>query len=69
MKFSTDIFALDKPSNVKFNLVGTALPTNNDLYFRTKQHELIEQYSAARIFMNETEIDDSTLYKVFSCNQ
>ena len=58
MKFSTDIFALDKPSNVKFNLVGTALPTNNDLYFRTKQHELIEQYSAARIFMNETEIDD-----------
>ncbi len=43
---------------MKFNLVGAKLPNTNDLYFRSKQHELVEQYSAARIFLNETETDD-----------
>lgn len=41
-----------------FKLEGTALPTNKDLYFRTKQREIIDQYAAARIFLNETEIED-----------
>ena len=50
MEFTTDIFSLDKPSSVKFNLVGTRLPNNHDLYFRSKQREIVEQYSAARIF-------------------
>ena len=55
MEFTTDIFSLDKPSSVTFNLVGTRLPNNHDLYFRSKQKELVEQYSAARIFLRETD--------------
>lgn len=58
MDFSTDIFSLDKPSKVTFNLVGAKLPNNHDLFFRAKQKELVEQYSAARIFLRETETDD-----------
>lgn len=58
MDFSTDIFSLDKPSSVTFNLVGTRLPNNHDLFFRSKQKEIVEQYSAARIFLRETETDD-----------
>ena len=58
MEFSTDIFSLDRPSHVKFDLVGSKLPNSNDIYFRAKQRELVEQYSAARIFMHETETDD-----------
>ena len=58
MDFTTDIFSLDKPSSVTFNLVGTRLPNNHDLFFCTKQRELAEQYSGARIFLRETETDD-----------
>ena len=58
MEFKNDIFTLDKPSSVKFDLVGAKLPNSNDIFFRSKQHELVEQYSAARIFMYETETDD-----------
>lgn len=58
MDFSTDIFSLDRLSKVTFNLVGSKLPNSNDVYFRAKQRELVEQYSAARIFMHETETDD-----------
>lgn len=58
MDFNTDIFSLDRPSKVTFNLVGSKLPNSNDVYFRAKQRELVEQYSAARIFMHETETDD-----------
>ena len=38
MEFKTDVFSLDKPSKVKFDLVGAKLPNANDLYFRSKQH-------------------------------
>lgn len=58
MDFSTDIFSLDKPSSVTSNLVGTRPPNNHDLFFRSKQKEIVEQYSAARIFLRETETDD-----------
>lgn len=58
MDFNTDIFSLDKPSSVSFNFCGVKLPNNNDVYFRAKQHELVEQYSAARIFMRETDTED-----------
>ena len=58
MEFTTDIFSLAKPSSVSFNLVGTRLPNNQDLFFRSKQKELVEQYSAARLFLRETETDD-----------
>ena len=58
MDFNTDIFSLDRPAKVKFDLVGSKLPNSNDVYFRAKQRELVEQYSAARIFMHETETDN-----------
>lgn len=58
MDFSTDVFSLGAPSNIKFNLVGTKIPNSNDIFFRAKQEELVEQYSTARIFMHETETDD-----------
>ena len=58
MEFSNDIFTLEPPTNQSFSLVGTALPTNKDLYFRTKQREIINQYAAPRIFLRETENDD-----------
>ena len=58
MDFKTNIQSLDKPSSVSFNLSKVKLPNSNDIYFRAKQHELVEQYSAARIFMRETETQD-----------
>lgn len=58
MEFKTDIFSLDKPAKVKFELIGAKLPNNHDVFFRAKQKELVEQYSAARIFIRETETDD-----------
>lgn len=58
MEFANDIFTLEPPTKQTFKLEGTPLPTNKDLYFRTKQREIIDQYAAARIFLRETEIDD-----------
>ena len=31
MEFSTDVFSLDRPSQVKFDLVGSKLPNSNPL--------------------------------------
>lgn len=49
-----DIFNLLPPSTRSFNLVGTTLPSNIDVYFRSKQKEIVEQYSGARIMMEQT---------------
>lgn len=58
MNFTNDIFSLNKPTQVKFDLTEIKLPNSNDVYFRAKQTELLEQYQAARIFIEETETDD-----------
>lgn len=58
MDFINDIFTLKKTSDAKIELMGKKLPNSNDLYFRSKQEELIEQYLAARIFIRETETED-----------
>ncbi len=58
MDFNTDIHSLFQPSKSSFNLVGAKLPTANDIYYRAKQKELLEQYEAARIFMHETGTTD-----------
>ena len=58
MDFANDIFTLEPPTKQTFKLEEVALPTNKDLYFSTKQREIIDQYAAARIFLNETEIED-----------
>lgn len=58
MEFKNDVVSLDIPKSVKFNFSEVSVPNGNDVYFRSKQHELVEQYSAARIFMHETETED-----------
>lgn len=58
MEFTNDIFTLIPPNSKSIRLVETKLPTNKDLYFVTKKNEIIDQYSAARIFLNETETED-----------
>ena len=58
MEFKNDIFTLSPPSKRTFKLEGVKLPSTKDVYFRAKQNEIIDQYAAARIFLNETEIDD-----------
>lgn len=58
MEFVGDIFSLERPTTRKISLLGASLPSSKDVYFRSKQKEIIEQYSAARIFMNETENTD-----------
>lgn len=58
MEFKTTISSLERPFPVKIQLVGTKLPNNNDVFFRAKQSELIDQYRAARIFLRETETTD-----------
>lgn len=55
MEFTGDIFALAPSANRKFSLIGATLPSSKDVYFRSKQQEMLEQYQAARIFMYETE--------------
>lgn len=56
--FEKDIFSLLGSQNYKFNLVGSSIPTSKDVFFRAKQKELVEQYYAARIFLNETAKND-----------
>ena len=58
MEFYTDILSLRGPSKLTFSFPLSKLPNSNDVYFRAKQKELVEQYDAARIFMHETETDD-----------
>lgn len=58
MVFSNDLSLLSRPSNVEIDLLGAKFPNANDLFFRSKQEELVRQYEAARIFMYETETND-----------
>ena len=44
VEFKTDINELRPPNHVKFDLFGAKLPNNNDIYYRAKQKELIDQY-------------------------
>lgn len=58
MEFNTDIFSLKPDGNRTVNLIGASLPTNKDVYFRAKQKEMLDQYTAARIFMHETSTNE-----------
>lgn len=59
MNFQTDIFkGVEPPSSSKYSLVGTKLPTSQDVYFMSKWHELFERYEMARIFLRKTEEDN-----------
>lgn len=58
MEFHGDIHSLIHSSVGTFSLIGSRLPTSRDAYFISKRQEIIEQYSAARLFLGETETDD-----------
>lgn len=58
MEFKNDHLRLMPPRNVSVNLANVKLPGGNDVYFRAKQKEIVELYSAARIFMDLTETTD-----------
>lgn len=56
MKFQTDIFeGVKPPSSSNYSLIGLKLPTNQDVYFMSKWHELFERYEMARVFLHKTE--------------
>lgn len=55
MVFQTDIFeGVQPPCSPKYNLIGVKLPTNQDVYFMSKWHELFERYEMARVFLYKT---------------
>lgn len=58
MEFTGEIEQLKFSQNRSFNLIGASLPTIKDVYFRSKQQEISDQYQAARIFMYQTETED-----------
>lgn len=59
MEFQTDIFkSVQPPSSSKYNLAGAKFPTNQEVYFMSKWHELFERYEMARIFLRKTQEDN-----------
>jgi len=58
MDFKTDLFSIDVPKKTG-NLIGARLPSSLDIFYRSKHKELHEQYTTARIFMYETENENS----------
>ena len=54
--FKNNIFdEIQPPHNFKANLLNTALPKNQDIYFVSKWNELFKRYQAARIFIRKTQ--------------
>lgn len=54
LKFN-DIFTLLPSYNRKIDFTKVKLPNNQDVFFRSKQKEIIQQYNTARIFLLQTE--------------
>ena len=45
MDFNTDIFSLDRPSKVTFNLVGSKLPNSKEKYIKlSRVFELVDGF-------------------------
>ncbi len=63
IQFEHDVFhIMPNKQSVKFNMIGAKLPTNKDIFFRSKQEETLERYQAARRFMYELDTDDWNHY-------
>ena len=58
--FKTDIFnsIISPPSSIKFSLIGAKLPSNQNMYFISKWHEIFERYCSARLFVREALKDE-----------
>ena len=60
--FTGDIFEkIEPPHGASFKIVGTALPTNQDIYFVAKWHEIFERYTTARLFVRKA-LEDNWEY-------
>ena len=60
--FTGDIFEkIEPPHGVSFKIVETALPTNQDIYFVAKWHEIFERYTTARLFVRKA-LEDNWEY-------
>lgn len=53
--FKTDIFnsIISPPHSSNYSIIGTKWPSNQDIYFISKWHEIFERYCTARIFIRE----------------
>ena len=53
--FVTDIFesVINPPKSSTYSLINVKLPTNQDMYFISKWHEIFDRYCSARIFIRE----------------
>ena len=52
--FTGNIFEkLEPPHSVSYKFEGTSLPTNQDIYFVAKWHEIFERYTTARLFVRK----------------
>lgn len=52
--FTGDIFEkIEPPHDISFKIIGTVLPTNQDIYFVAKWHEIFERYTSARLFVRK----------------
>lgn len=58
--FKYDIFdsAIYPPTSSKFELCGLSLPSNQDIYFMSKWHEIFDRYASARLFLREAVKDN-----------
>lgn len=52
--FKNDIFStIASPSTQSYSLIGLKLPSNQDIFFMAKWHELFERYESARLFLRK----------------
>lgn len=61
MRFTNDIYTLKPEKRISFTIgkdSNIKLPTAQNVFFRSKQDEIIKQYESARLFLRETVIDD-----------
>lgn len=60
--FKTDIYnsIINPPTSSSFSLIGAKLPTNQDIYFISKWHEICDRYFTARLFIYEALKDEWT---------
>ena len=58
MQYKHDHLSLLPPTSSSFTLEGLRLPSSKHIFFRAKQREIVDQYSAARVMLDETECSD-----------
>ena len=63
--FKNDIFdsIIKPPTSSKFDLIGLKFPSNQDMYFMAKWHEIFDRYTSARLFLREALKDDLNDWK------